>query len=185
MPPGMLTKHLIMLALYCFLILYIVKHKEPSYTVLGVLSLIIIVIHFFFPGVAIAHDYRQLITQFPLCAEHAHGVYTVDWLPNTWVGATRDNKHILVSSNVESGSLRYVLAHECGHIVHANVNAENVFGVGRFVSWYAAVSPEEDFAETYALFVLDQPGFYKKSRKYPSLRRKYTYFLKLFRSYQP
>lgn len=54
-----------------------------------------------------------------------------------------------------------------------------------FVSWYSMTNKYEDFAESFAYFVLHNEDFLSKSSKSEVLRKKYDYFIKyLFRDWE-
>ncbi len=111
-----------------------------------------------------------------------------------------DSRGVSIFSNLPTPSeFLWVLIHEFGHVVDINRLVATTFtsdvseefyaisfdihgekkkglGIDDFVSWYALTNRYEDFAESFAFYILHNQEFKRRSIKNTTLEKKYRFF---------
>jgi len=93
---------------------------------------------------------------------------------------THELAHYIDIYNLDSFSLTevdpsykfYNIAWESTKVVKASLTQKD------FVSWYSMTNKYEDFAESFAYYVLHNKDFYEKTKKSTILKQKYNFFWK-------
>lgn len=118
---------------------------------------------------------RRYVNRMPGCKANLTRGFVVKNLPPIKIGGrlmepeglAHDN-FIEFSNKIYKHRMEHVAAHECGHIVDTisgYTKAKLIFGKPPFVSDYASTNKFEDFAETYAHYLLyGDAGSKKKER---------------------
>lgn len=127
----------------------------------------LIVLFLLVPGLCQADTFeravRRIARRMPLCGQELGGVEVKDgWIATEGqyrsIGRITQDGTMLISRQVTRRRLRYTVAHECGHLVDYALRVHGPFGSPPYVSAYARSSRGEDFAESYAHYVLWKKG---------------------------
>ena len=117
---------------------------------------------------------ERMVDDMPGCDQYISDVLVQDLADHD--GAYSPYTRILkVTYGLDLDRLRYSIAHECGHAIDfaTSLKRREHFGYGSFITDYASLSAEEDFAESYVNYVLNRESFIQAVRGDISLRNKY------------